>query len=102
MKSWPTTLVLALSLVACGDKDDADSGGESLSGACELVADLTDCPSCYDGVVTCTYGDESVSEGSCGDCQARYALYAQLCDAGVEDSRADIESGLECSDPVPE
>lgn len=100
MRSFVSVWVLALGLMACGgDKDSGEDDLQPVSGACELVAELDSCPACYDGVVTCSYGEESVTEGSCGDCQARVALYGQLCDAGVEDSRADIEAGVSCSDP---
>lgn len=106
-----TALALALTLLtACGDKDDDDDGGggdtaawdsgsAGLSGACELARRYDACDECYDGEVTCTYGEFSATEGSCADCQALGALYDQLCDAGVTDGRADIEAGTECSDP---
>ena len=84
----------ALMLSACGDKDTG--GGE---GACELADANAACPECYSGEVTCTYGEVSATEGSCGDCQARSALYRSLCDAGVEDSADDIEAGTSCTDP---
>lgn len=95
-------LVLPLWLGACGDDDkDSGDGGSSATAACELAQDNVGCPECYDGEVTCSYGeDHSATEGSCGDCQARSALYQQLCDAGIEDSEADILAGVSCSDPV--
>ena len=116
MRGWMTALVLSVGLMGCGDNnsDSSDSGSDasdsgsvtdgddepSTSGACELADEAQVCLECYDGEVTCTYGEEIVTEGSCGDCQARVALYAQLCDAGIDDSRTDIEAGLECTDPV--
>lgn len=80
-----------LLLASCGDKE------ETLTGACELAAETESCPECYSGEVTCTYDDVSETAGSCGDCQALSALYQNLCDAGNEDSRDDIEAGTVCS-----
>jgi hypothetical protein len=108
---WITlALAAALALAACGDKDDSgsddtgtsavdDTGSTSLD-ACSLAQQWASCDECYSGEVTCEYGETSATEGSCQDCQARGALYAELCDAGVTDSRADIEAGTTCSDPV--
>lgn len=90
-----TALSLALGMTACGDRDD--SGGET--AACDLAEEWEVCPECYSGEVTCTYDEFSATEGSCGDCQARGALYRDLCDAGVEDDADTIELGTECSDP---
>ena len=117
MRSWMPVLMLSMGLMACGDEDSVDSGAAAdsgaadsgavdsgdppgLTGACQLAAQELGCAGCYDGAVTCTYGEESVTTASCGDCQARIALWDQLCEAGIEDSRAEIESGLTCSDPV--
>ena len=90
---------MSMSLVACGDKDDEDTGAAA-AAACQLAEEISACPECADGDVTCTYGELSVTELSCGDCQARSQLYNDLCDGGVEDSEADILAGVECSDPV--
>jgi len=96
-------LVVGLStlLIGCGDKDDDSGASESVTDACQLAEDHSDCPACADGDVTCSYGEHSVTRMSCGDCQARSQLYQELCDAGVNDAEADILAGLECSDPVP-
>ncbi len=91
---------LSATLMAWGDKD-GDSGS-SETAACQLLAWIDGCSECADGDVTCSYGDYSATELSCGDCQARSRLYQDLCDAGIEDSEADITAGLECSDPVVE
>ena len=100
MRSLIAAMVLSVGLIACGDeKDSADSGSAAVSGACELADEHAACPECADGDVTCSYGDESATELSCGDCQAMAALYTQLCDAGIEDSRAELEAGVTCSDP---
>jgi hypothetical protein len=105
-----TTLALAaaLTLGACGDKDDSgadDTGagadtGVALTEACTLADEHSACDECYSGEVTCEYDEYSATEGSCGDCQARSSLYADLCSADVPDSRADIEAGTICSDPI--
>ena len=104
------TLTAALALTACGDKDDSgaddtatgatDDTGTSSLDACSLAQQWAECDECYSGEVTCEYGETSVTEASCLDCQARGALYAELCDAGVADSQADIEAGTTCSDPA--
>lgn len=100
MKTRPwmhLVIAAALALGACGEPDDS---GDAASEACALADDHMDCPACYSGEVTCEYGEFSETAGSCGDCQARSALYSALCDAGVEDAAADIEAGTTCSDPV--
>jgi len=94
MSRWFMLLGCVVALSACGDKDTGSD-----DGACELAEENMACPECYSGEVTCTYGEYSATEGSCGDCQARSALYQDLCDAGVPDSADDIEAGTECSDP---
>ena len=109
MRTWMTVMVLSLGICACGDNDSGDSGSTSvpdtgspppISGACVLAAEELGCAACYDGEVTCSYGEESVTVGSCGDCQSRIALYDQLCESGIDDSREDIEAGIVCSDPA--
>jgi hypothetical protein len=100
MRTFMPLLLITVALVGCGDKDDSgETGAPVLSGACELAAEIEACPECADGDVTCSYGDESVTELSCGDCQARSSLLNALCDAEIEDERAEIEAGLSCSDP---
>jgi hypothetical protein len=99
------TLWLMALLAACiggGDKttDTTDTSATSTSEACALAAEHRSCPECSSGDVTCTYGDTSVTAGSCGDCQARGLLYQTLCDAGVQDDRATIEAGTVC-EPSP-
>ena len=88
------TLVLG-ACIGGGSKDDTDDTGDV--EACALAADSQTCPECSNGPITCTYGDESATANSCGDCQARSTLYQQLCDAGVTDDRATIEADTVCS-----
>jgi hypothetical protein len=91
------SFLLAVTLAGCGDKDD-DTGDQT--GACALAAEHGACPECYSGEVTCTYAGVSETAGSCGDCQARTALYGTLCADENSDEADDIESGTVCSDPV--
>lgn len=77
-------------LVGCAGKTDA----------CKLAADNEGCPECYSGDVTCSFGEFEATEGSCGDCQARSALYAALCDAEIEDDEDTIVDGTTCTEPV--
>ncbi len=83
-------------LAAC----DPGTGGGGELESCDLAADSQTCPACVDGLVTCTFGEVSATEGSCGDCQARAALYQALCDAGETASADEIEADTVCSDPV--
>ena len=76
--------------VGCDTPDNTD--------ACDLFEDHMSCPECYDGDVTCSYGDTSVTQGSCGGCQAEAGLYAALCEAGVTDSAAQIQQDMVCED----
>jgi len=75
------------------DETVCDSGQ---SDACVLAETFSSCDECYDGQVTCTYGDASATQASCGDCQARGALYQQLCDSGVGDTQEELEAGTVC------
>ncbi|MBT6432279.1 MAG: hypothetical protein HOK28_04255, partial [Deltaproteobacteria bacterium] len=55
---------------------------------------------CFSGTSTCNYGEISVTDTSCQNCQVLNQLYTALCDAGITDSLADIEAGIECSEPT--
>ena len=68
-------LFLAAMMTGCGDKDDTAS---AQSDACALAESHSACPECDDGQVTCEYGSHSETANSCGDCQARSALYESL------------------------
>lgn len=85
-------LVLGLG-VGCGT-ETGTAGTQS--GACALAATASSCPECSDGPWTCVYGDVEVTEASCGGCQARAALYAELCDAGENDLADTIEGLTTC------
>jgi len=101
-----TLAIVALALGCGGDdaKDDpaVDSADTDTTnrplGACFLAQRNQTCPSCSDGERTCSYGDISVTRGSCGDCQAKAELYQALCDAEVADTVEAIEAGLTCTD----
>ena len=62
--------------------------------ACAMAAAVGGCPECYDGDITCTFGDTSVTRGSCGGCQARLGLYEALCAAGSTATEAEITAGM--------
>ena len=86
-----------LSLSACigGDLDEE-------SDACDLAESHQTCPECTSGPMTCSFGDTSVTEGSCGDCQARAALYSELCANGETASAEEIEAETVCEPTVCE
>lgn len=67
-----------------------------VGGACGLAQRYSACNDCYDGDVTCSWGGFSATEASCGECQARGALYRQLCEAEVEGEAATIEDETVC------
>lgn len=99
MRSWFIWIPLTLAACVGGKSDDEPSDTGELE-ACELAQDSLTCPECSSGEVTCTYDGISVTAGSCGDCQARGALYQALCDAGVTDDRATIEAETVCGPPT--
>ncbi|MCB9686404.1 MAG: hypothetical protein H6735_15285 [Alphaproteobacteria bacterium] len=73
-----------LALVAgCGVADSA---------ACDWAENRGSCDECYDGEMTCTLDGQTVTAGTCGDCQALHALSVALCDAGSEVSEEQIEN----------
>ena len=88
MRVWMLVIGLAL---GC---DDTTSEPE----ACALAEEYRGCPECSDGEITCAFETTSATEPSCGDCQARGALYQALCDDGSTASRDDIEAGTTCDD----
>ena len=97
-------LLLTVCLVGCGGEEpttpagtDSDDTGAN-SAVCQMIEDLGDCGACVTATTTCTYGDVSVTELSCQQCQAMTALYIQLCDAGNTDSQEDLEEGIVCTD----
>ena len=66
-------------------------------GICALADQYQTCPECDDGPVTCTFGDYSQTQNSCGDCQARGALYAQLCAEAIMVSADEIDQETQCT-----
>lgn len=89
-----SALACLLASTACATVT-TDTG---LTGACQLVGTHQSCPSCSGGEVDCSYGGVSVTATSCGDCQARALLYAELCTAGETASAEAIEAGAVCDD----
>ena len=79
-----------LSLAACG----APPG---VTGSCDLSSEYDACNECYSGDTTCTYGEYEVTEASCDGCQARSALYREMCADGVTDTRDEIQAGEVCT-----
>jgi hypothetical protein len=87
----------ALAAVGCAGLDT--KGEHSATGpspACALAEASQTCPSCTEGPLQCTFGATAVIEGSCGECQARHALYQALCDAGEAASADAIEAQTVC------
>ena len=89
-----TALVLMTILLGCGDAQNDD--------ACDYLQAAEGCPECADGEVTCTYGDVSVTEFSCGGCQAEQMLMAELCAHGDETPAETILADMVCEDVPPE
>jgi hypothetical protein len=83
-----------LTFAACDEVEDTGA----VSGACLLAAENDVCPECYSGDATCTFEETTVTEGSCGVCQAESALYQELCDAGETATRGEIVAGLVCEE----
>jgi hypothetical protein len=90
-------------LCAAGDRsseaeilDETVCEDAPVGGACGLAQRYASCDECYDGDVTCSWGDFSATAASCGECQARGALYRQLCEAEVPGEAALIEDETVC------
>ncbi|MEZ4240956.1 MAG: hypothetical protein R3F59_33320 [Myxococcota bacterium] len=65
--------------------------------ACTLADDAQTRPECDDGPWSCTFDTVTVDvTSSCGDCQARAALYTELCAQGETASADDIEAATVC------
>lgn len=59
------------------------------------------CPECVTVVVQCSYDGVDVVSESCPDgCQAKAALYTELCDLGYIESREEVEEGMICEEVV--
>ena len=85
--------LLVLGLTAC---DLFDS-----NAACALSDDMG-CDECADGDVTCSFDGVSETRLSCGDCQAREALYLTLCEVGTTATADEIEMGTVCEPAASE
>ena len=94
MRSW---LLIGFLLLGCNDGTTPD-----VDGPCEWLTDQQGCPECAGGDVTCSYADQSVTEMSCGDCQAEVALMQALCDAGSTATAQEILDNRVCEDAGPE
>ena len=74
----------------------------SLAMGCAGEASVCDsvkgdmCNQCYGDVYTCTYDEVSVTTRACEGCQARFALYDELCALGRTDSRAEVDAAMVC------
>ena len=78
------TLLALLALGGCA--------GAMGSAACDWAENRGSCDECYDGEMTCTLDGQTVTAGTCGDCQALHALSVALCDAGSEVTEEQIEN----------
>ncbi len=85
-------MAIVMWLAACGE----GAGGGGTDGACELADSIQGCDECDNGPLTCTFGDVSETRVSCGECQARSALYDALCDAGETATAEQIEADTVC------
>jgi len=98
--SVASVLVLATACSGGGGTDDSDSAPlTSDIAACEMYQQANMCPECADGDVTCTFEGTSVTEMSCGGCQARAELLRQLCEAEEPADEATIDAGMTCDPP---
>ncbi len=90
-------LTAAVGIAGCaivnngGGSDDADG-----ATVCDLADEFQSCPECDDGDATCTFEEVSVTRASCGECQARGALFQQLCDDDEAKSADAVEAGTVC------
>ena len=82
-------------LAGCPDTAPTRTGGEPV--ICDLATQEAVCPECFDGNVTCTFEDTSVTEASCGGCQAEASIYTELCALDPSISQADLDAELECN-----
>ena len=76
-----------------GDTVDDDDG----TTVCDHADEFQACPECDDGETTCTFEGTSVTRNSCQECQARGALFQQLCDDDADTGAADVEAGTTCT-----
>ncbi len=74
MRTWLLVLMVGCSV----ERIEVDND------PCQLAEQYAICAECFDGNVTCSYDGVSETTGSCGTCQAEFALYQRLCDDGVD------------------
>jgi hypothetical protein len=89
-------LLAVLVLAACGEPAPEETDAGTLA-ACDLADANATCPACSDGELACTFEDVSATRNSCGECQARGALYEALCDAGETATEQEILDGTTCA-----
>lgn len=85
--AWLTlVIVLALTIVSsCRDETtvcDSEKGDF--------------CDQCFGNVYTCSYDGVSVTARACEGCQAKFALYDELCALGRTESRAEVDESMVC------
>lgn len=83
--------LLGVGCTGSGSKTDS-----STVAACELAEASASCPECSDGPTRCDFDRTAVVVSSCGECQARWALYDQLCRDGETATAAEIEAETRC------
>jgi hypothetical protein len=83
-------LVLMAALTLCFGS--ACKGPETLCNANEGEI----CHDCPGEAVTCSFEGVEATERSCEECQARWALYHELCEAGSEATVEEVEAGMLC------
>ena len=81
-------------MVGCGDSVEP--------GPCEYLNDNEGCDECADGDVTCTFEEVSVTELSCGGCQAHFGLFHELCASGTTVTAAEVLEKMVCEDTPTE
>lgn len=73
----------------------------SCAGTEPTVCSLPDglsCNGCFSSEHRCEYDDVVVVERACDGCQARVAMYEELCAAGRQDTLEAVDLGMTCMD----
>lgn len=64
---------------------------------CSLPQGLS-CNECFTSDHECSFGGVTVAEPSCDGCQARVALYRELCADGQDVDLETVDAEMECKD----